>query len=241
MEQQALLSLKTRPIAYALWGLLLSSLILATEVQAVPIVWTGVSLDGTGIDAIDTTGTLVEAHNTGQILPTTVAGILFDDTEVDPFGSSFTGATAAGLTGNAAFDLVLNSASFAVADRTLTIDNLTIAADYLVQFFVADTRGFCCSARTVIVDDGEGGILTSGALGVGYAFTGTFTASGTSEDIMFSGVALDLGESVSVPYLNAWQLRQLPGASQVPEPSTLMLMSIGLVGLGWMGRRRQKI
>ena len=54
-----------------------------------------------------------------------------------------------------------------------------------------------------------------------FNFYSSFDASGNAEGFVFFD-------------FNSISLR-----TQVPEPSTLMLMGIGLVGLGWIGRRRK--
>jgi len=174
-------------------------------------------------------GELVEAHNAGEgAAALTVAGIFFDAAEVNPLGLTFSGANPANITGDTVFDSLLQSASFGQLSVTTTfnIDALSPGRSYLAQFFVTDSRGSpCgapCSARVVTLSDGVNS-LTSGPIGLGYAFTGTFTASGATQQVVFSGDV--------VPYLNAWQLRDVTAPIPEPSISAFMLVGFALIGI----------
>jgi len=227
--------------------LLLATCVFVTSAAAfaAPITWTGNTLAATGTTLISNEGALVEAHNVGTTDSIIAGGVTFDDSESQPFPwpQSFVGATPSGLTGDNNFDSILNSLvfdgfSFASGSVTMTIDNLSIGSNYLVQFFAADARS-CCTQREVTVDDLEGNSLT-GSIGEGFVFTGEFTASAITQAVLFSGEDI-LNNNCDVdgacPYLNAWQLRETDQA-QVPEPSIIALFAVGLFGLGIVRRRK---
>jgi hypothetical protein len=150
-------------------------------------------------------------------------------------GSTFSGADSTGLTGNSTFDTILDTGSFANGTTIFTIGGLVTGTNYLVQFFVADTRTIVgVNTRTVTYSDGTNS-LTSGPTGSGFVFTGTFTATGATQNVTISGSGPS-GENV--PYINAWQLRNV----SIPEPATLCIWAgLGLVvASGACNRRRTK-
>ena len=177
---------------------LVASLIGAQSHAAI-ITWSGAPIAATGTTTISTVGALVEAHNVGDATALAAGGVTFDALDVNTLGFTFTGANPLNIAGNANFDSILNSASYSNTTVNYLVDNLVNGTPYLVQFFVADSRA-AFGLRTVTYSDGVGNSLTSGPLGAGFAFTGQFTAIGTTQNIVISGSG-PFGETV--PYMNA--------------------------------------
>jgi hypothetical protein len=207
------------------------------------ITWGGGALAGNGTSTISTSGAFVEAHNVGDVTPIAAGPITFDGAGTDPFGNTYADFLEVGLTGNAAFDSVLDSGSWADGPANYHISGLTIGNSYLAQFFVADTRE-CCNynARTVTVTAGNSS--TSGLLGAGWVFNGTFVADATTQDVSFDGGHGFPDDNVYA-YLNAYQLRDITASGRgvdidaVPEPATLVLCSVGVLFAATRLRRRK--
>jgi hypothetical protein len=113
---------------------------------------------------------------------------------------------------------------------TITLNNLNVGQDYLVQLWASDSRGATTTENVI-----SGGINTfmdldtdpgNAAGGLGQYVIGTFTASGISESFSVTGT------TGSVSLINAMQLRM------VPEPSTCGLVGIGVLAAGFVRRRR---
>ena len=194
------------------------------------VTWDTVNTVSAATD-VSTIGTLVYAKGFGPA--TTVNGVTFDNTPnySDTFDSThpspqfigfMNGATFVG-TDNAegqAYATLLDSGRY-IQTRSktanMTLSNLTVGQNYLVQFWVADFREFDLDRSETIT----GGANTSGELkylnhnGVIHAsyVIGTFTADATSQ--LFSLIA---NEDVQI---NAVQLRSLPN----PAASTLTITS----------------
>ena len=113
-------------------------------------------------------------------------------------------------------------------DATITFTGLTIGQEYLLQYWVADYRGYGNDRALTLT----GGTNTSGALrfldsdntyGIhGSYVIGTFTADATSQSIIANA-----NESTM---MNAAQLRV------IPEPSAALLGGLGMLAL--LRRRR---
>lgn len=116
------------------------------------------------------------------------------------------------------------------ASPVLTLGGLTDGQQYLFQVWVNDSRHYAnatklvTGASTVTLDTNT----TDATGGVGQYVTGTFTASGNSQSIT-------LDKNVAI-YLCGFQLRTIT----IPEPSTVMLLATGLVGLLAYGWRKRK-
>ena len=213
----------------------------APALQAAVITWGTSTVAGTS--DVSLSGTLVGALNVGGGNTTqTVNGVLFG---ADPGGG---GAVALGSAtvmfdydnsinadfwaspapgGDAAYNTALDSGRWSDAGSrtgTITLGGLSNGTQYLIQLWIADTRG-CCNLREHTVDG------TSSFNTVGNIITGTFTADAATQAITIIGVGGGNGGQDHGPQTNMLQLRNL-----IPEPSVSLL---GLGALGLMLRRRR--
>ena len=97
---------------------------------------------------------------------------------------------------------------------TITIDNLTVGQDYLVQIWTAN--GWSDAQEIVTYDDGNGSTVALAA-NPGHFTIGTFTADATSQS--FTETTANPGDDN--PFFNGVQIRA------IPEPA-----SLGMIGLG---------
>jgi len=182
-----------------------------------------------GTTDIDTVGTLFQASNFAGSA-TTVNGVLFDAFNVasgtvgnigitgsqliTAFGEGGP-ATAYGSLPSEYQELLKTGIIFGA---TVTVQNLTIGADYLIQFMANDSRSATASQnRTVSLNTNQVTLdinSTDATGGVGQWDRGTFTADATTQSFTVDGSAH--------AYSNAMQVRI------VPEPT--QMVSVAAIG-----------
>jgi len=184
-----------------------------------------------GTTDIDTVGTLFQASNFAGSA-TTVNGVLFDafnvasgngtvgnigitgGQNITAFGEGGP-ATAYGSLPSAYQELLKTGIIFGA---TVTVQNLTIGADYLIQFMANDSRLATASQdRTVSLNTNQVTLdinSTDATGGVGQWVRGTFTADATTQSFTVDGSAH--------AYSNAMQVRI------VPEPT--QMVSVAAIG-----------
>jgi uncharacterized protein (TIGR03382 family) len=225
-----------------------TSAVLSANLHAAPITWSS-PVNITGDSDVITTGTLVTARNLSQTqVSPTVNGVFFDIFPIPNGGTgaagfnnivalSYTnadssdtayGATVGPFTAlSASYQSLLSSGagSSSGSPLTLTLLGLSNGSSYLFQWWSNDAglafggvnSTTAAAGNTVTLDENT----TDTAGGMGQWVSGTFTASGTSQAITFSGPR---------PVINAFQVRE------IPTPGTAALL--GLAGLVAARRRR---
>lgn len=171
--------------------------------QAADIIWQTPQALSSALD-VNNQGTLVTAKSTGYEY--TVNGVFFDDNPAN-FSESFAtggGGFMGGITyiGNndangqayaGLMNIAHGSANWGTATATISFSNLTVGQEYLVQYWVADYRGYPNDRYVTLT----GGANTSGQLkyldsdnsngGIhGSYVIGTFTADATSQSILIN-------------------------------------------------------
>ena len=212
------------------YSIILGTVSLIGTVQAATITWgsaTDVSTDLGNSTQVSTTGTLVEAFNTGAgIGTTTVNGVDFVGGAdlLTGGGVNGTGVWAGGILGDATYDTLLDSSEYGGGGDFFTISvgngNLVEGLQYEIQLWFVETRSGA-DTRVMRFSDGDPGNFVD--LNDQFSI-GTFTADNTgSQDL-----GLD-AQGFGNAHINAYQIRL------VPEPSSLSLL--GLAGIGLILRR----
>lgn len=207
---------------------------------AAPITWgAATNVSGSG-DQVVTTGTLVQAwyatndNSVLKTLPVTGASgtsVLFRSGTSPTFPTAPTGGNNAGFNSfvSGSYASLLNGRVIAAfASYNWDIAGLTVGQQYLIQFWsnspsIPNTNNTSLRGLTSGSVSGPTGTLNGIT---GQFVTGNFTADSTTQVVRMSGTRIAV---------NAVQIRA------VPEPSTLALASLGIVGVGtWFGRRRMR-
>lgn len=207
------------------------SFVLVGVAQAATITWGAATNSASSSDIADG-GEVIASLNGGQ--PSLPDLVLNDVTFT---GNDITGGgTAGGMmtshsTGDTTYDSFLTTLSVGggSGERTRTVHGLTIGSDYLIQIWFTDLRN-ATSNRTMRFGDGNGNTVDlkarNGAYGQ-YAI-GTFTADATSQDYTMDPLGFSNG------HITGLMVRE---AAPIPEPSTAILLGIGLLGLAKRARR----
>ncbi len=140
-----------------------------------------------------------------------------------------------GLGGPASYNGLLNQLAYVYNTNTtgtmgVDIGGLTNGAQYLIQFWVNDSRGGEPATRTSLVGGNTLAVNTTGtAGGFGQYITGTFTADSTTQSFR------SIGGVGSVAYANAMQVRI------VPEPTQMVSVAVIGSALGmWRMRKLRR-
>lgn len=160
--------------------------------------------------------------------------------------------TAAGsgsfLSLGASYQALLGTAiaSSYYATMTLSLGGLEAGKSYRFQTWISDSHYDINLYNRVQVDGGGNttelkGNLADAVGGLGQYVIGTFTATGSSQDISFNGLTDVSGviQANKNPFVNAFQLR-LVSSSQVPEPASMVIVGLGTLGIAYRARRRSK-
>jgi len=131
-----------------------------------------------------------------------------------------------------------------------TLFSLHIAQDGVVLFEFGADWGLGGIAFLTSGTSGDTGALTddywwnldwnnSDVIGFGVPATGSFTGSYTLNLLGFEGCC---GGAMSLRYSDdygeTWQIATVNGVRPIPEPSTLALLGLGLLGMGLVSRRK---
>ena len=246
---------------------------LAGQASGALITWEGgVNLfagDGLDESAVSTEGTLAVAYNatTATGPSATVNGVPFVATAsesamalVGPTGESIIfdvggspGRDNQGAFGGGQFDganpIVPLIAGGTFNITSVTLGNLTVGQDYLIQTFLQDGRGSRANALSAYSDGVDPGVVAASAGNLNNSNTGDPNAGNTGDSVIgrFTANAptqtfnvfgegnstdgINFASANSQSAINAIQLRA------VPEPSSALL--IGLAGTALMFRRRK--
>jgi len=165
----------------------------------------------------------------------TVGNITLTGTSPEAGNQNLQGFTDVG--GPVSYNNLLNQLAYVVNLSTtgtmgVSVGGLTNGAQYLIQYWVNDSRGGGPATRTTLVDGNILDVNTSDNLGgLGQYITGTFTANSTTQSFQVTG---GVG---SVAYANAMQVRLLA----VPEPTQMVsLAAIGAALGAWRLRKLRR-
>ncbi len=168
---------------------------------------------------------------------------------VQQFGMAENGASAAPFSNlSQGYEKILGNSSYGYNQYdgvgTLTLSNLVAGHVYEFQWWDNDARGTGQYGQiSTTATDGNSVTLLpqinppAGYGQVGQYTVGTFTATGATEGITFSGYTVGSPPAqTDVWQINAYQLRDIT----IPEPSTALLLGVGGLML-WRRRRQSKM
>ena len=193
-----------------------------------------ITVNGVQFDGFQSARTLAPGSGPTSL---TVGNITLTGTSPEANTVNLQGQGVPVLGGPASYNDLLNQTAYVYNTNTtgtmgVSVGGLTNGAQYLIQYWVNDSRGGEPGTRTSLIDGNTLKLNTTGtAGGLGQYITGTFTADSTTQGFQVTG---GVG---SVAYANAMQVRLLV----VPEPTQMVSVAAIGAALGmWRMRKLRR-